>query len=317
MTTVQGLTRDQVVEAVLFELLQAKDPPEKAYEIAERAADRLGLRGETEPFSERAARLRETDQLPAGVLERVFEQVTDMPGVDMMHAVDLYDLQAEQDYVYPGGKRKVRKRPRSGDGRLVPVERQARDITGVVLHQTAVPFGVSKRQVAAADGDRRLALARRGLDVACHAIAFRDGLVVRTHPLEVHVNHGNGLNSRSLGLEVDGRYPGLDDKPETVPREDLATTWGGDPTELTYRTIAAARVALRDLVVRGRELGMPIEYLWAHRQSSATRRSDPGQGLWESVALWAVATLDLKLQPDLVVGDGRAIPLAWGGGARY
>lgn len=214
-----------------------------------------------------------------------------------------YDLRAQQSHA----ARKTRVR----NGRTV--RRKPETITGIVLHQTAVNFGVSERQVKAAGGDEDFALARRGPGVACHAIAFRRGFFVATHPLEHYVHHGNGLNATTLGLEVDGRYSGLADDPATLPREDIRTTWGGtEPTALTEETLVAARAALRWLVETGRAEGMPIEVIYAHRQSSATRRSDPGELLWRELVLgFAVPELGLRTEPALVVGSGRPVPRAW------
>jgi len=221
----------------------------------------------------------------------------------------VYDLRAERVAVRP--------KVRMVGGR--PFVRLPQAIEGVVLHQTAVRFGVSAAQLRAAGGDRALALARRGLGVACHAAAFMgapDGshppLVVGAAPLRWHVNHGNGANASSLGLEVDGLYAGVEGDPRTV--------WGGKPpTPHHESTIDVARAALRWLVEEGRAEGMPIRYLWAHRQSSATRRSDPGEWLWREVAGWARDELGLEWQPERVWGDGRPLPAAWGvpGGARY
>lgn len=184
-----------------------------------------------------------------------------------------------------------------------PVIRDPADVTTVVLHQTAVPFGVAPYQIKAAGGDPALALARRGLNVACHAIAFRAGFYACVAPLRWYVQHGNKYNARSLGLEVDGRYAGIEGDPRTV--------WGGEPTELTTATIDAARCALRWLVETGRAEGMPITQIRAHRQSSATRRSDPGQALWMHVALWGRDELGLETACAEVLGDGRPVPVAW------
>lgn len=193
-----------------------------------------------------------------------------------------------------------------------PVVRDPAIVTGVCLHQTAVEYGVSAAQLRAAGGDRRLALARRALNVACHAMAFRDGFFVAAAPLRWHVNHGNGLNATTLGLEIDGRYPGRPDDPRTTPRrEDLESTWGGEPSEITPALIAAARSALRWLVETGRAEGMPIEWIWAHRQSSATRRGDPGWELWGEVGEWGAAELGLRVDYARTVGSGRPIPVEW------
>jgi len=91
-----------------------------------------------------------------------------------------------------------------------------------------------------------------------------------------------------------------------------ATTWGGEPQEVTGEIVVAGRAAIAWLVREGRKLGCPIEFVWAHRQSSASRQSDPGEELWRRIVLdWAVPVLGLKTQPGRVWGDGRPIPVEW------
>lgn len=275
------VSRDQLEEAFEAELAEwkGKIPRDEV--------------GRARFLAELADRLRLVD--PARV---------DPPGLSFVPR--FYDLRAEQDFAYPGGKKKARIR------RGQPVRRDPKKVDGIVIHQTAVEFGVSAGQVRRSGGDRELALARRGLDVACHAIAFRSGIYVAGHDLEIHVNHGNALNATTLGLEIDGRYPGLEDDPDTVAREDISTTWGGKPTELVERTIATGRAALRYLVDEGRALGMPIRKIYAHRQSSLTRRSDPGQGIWREVVLdFGVPELGLTVYPSVIVRQGYKIPAIW------
>lgn len=221
-----------------------------------------------------------------------------------------YDLRNERIAIAP----KVRVR-RGG-----PVWRDPERVDSIVLHQTAAVFGVSPAQIRRSAGDRDLALARRALGVACHAMAFRPGFFVAATPLRWHVNHGNGFNPRSLGLEVDGLFSGLLDDPTTIPRrEDVATTMGHrEPSIITAQIADAMAAAIRWLVEAGRAEGMPIKYLFAHRQSSATRRSDPGQGLW-ALALPIAAELGLETLPDLTLEmtgknkgrRGYPIPRAW------
>lgn len=185
----------------------------------------------------------------------------------------------------------------------VVVERNPAMVTGITIHQTAVRYGVKDYQVQAAGGDTRLALARRSLDVACHVMAFRDGFVAWPNPLRWYVHHGNGLNATELGLEIDGNYPGLVG----------GTTWNGQPASpVTDEVVQAARAALALMVREGRREGMPIRFLHAHRQSSSSRRSDPGEELWRRVVLeYAVPVLGLITEPDKVLGDGRPIPRQW------
>lgn len=183
------------------------------------------------------------------------------------------------------------------------VRRAVSAVTGVTIHQTAVKFSVTKAQIERAGGDRRLALAKRALGVACHAMSFHDGFFVAAAPLDWYIYHGNGFNAFELGLEIDGLYSGLEG----------GRTWSGDPaTEITNESIAAAREALRWLVESGREMGMPIEWIHAHRQSSADRRSDPGETLWREVVLdYAKPVLKLKTRPADVLRDGRPVPVEW------
>jgi len=185
----------------------------------------------------------------------------------------------------------------------VIVMRDPKTITGIVVHQTACTFGPSD------DADRRH---RRAQRIPAHATAFRDGTFVTPCDLPAYAQHGHRLNGRSLGLEIEGRYSGEVDDPATAPREDLGSTWGGPPDVVTDLVVECARVALKWLVDEGRRLGCPIKFVWAHRQSSATRRSDPGAELWRRVVLlYAIPALGLEAQPGLVVGDGRPIPRSW------
>ena len=273
------ISRSDLVDAIFGVGIRLDDPPVKLAEFAERVADCFRL--ETSP-----------------------------PGAAFASKVKVYDLISEQDYKYPNGKRKAR----MVGGKVV--KRDPATVTHICLHQTAVEFGASDRQVRLSDGDRELALARRFLDVACHAAACRSGFFVKTHPLEDLLNHANGFNDYSVGLEIDGRYPGLEDDPTTAAREDLRTTWGGKPSKLTDQTVEAAREAVRYFVVEGRKLGMPMTHIVAHRQSSPSRRSDPGQGIWQSVVVdFACPELGLTVDLDKTLsgrdGAGLPIPKQW------
>ncbi|MEQ8461744.1 MAG: N-acetylmuramoyl-L-alanine amidase [Sandaracinaceae bacterium] len=264
--------RDAVCDAVYIEALKRGLSEREAHAAAEDVADRLRLPGQCDAPPE------------AG----------------------FYDLRDEQDYWYPGGRRKTLIR-----GNQV-VMRAPEEVTTIVVHQTAAEYGVSRRAVEFAGGDVELARARRALDVACHAMAFRAGYFVAAHPLRTYVQHAGRFNGYSLGLEVEGRYPGLLDDPDTLPREDLLTTWGGSPSELTEETLIAAQAALTWLVDEGRREGMPIRYVVAHRQSSDNRRSDPGEEIWRRLVLeYAVDELGLEAQRESPWREGRPIPTEW------
>lgn len=205
-----------------------------------------------------------------------------------------YDLRSEQ--TNPPNIEPPKHRIVSGRVAL----RLLKNITGVVLHQTATPYGVTDAAVDLAGGNRELALARRSLRVACHAMAFRDGFFTLPCPLTWYVYHGNGFNATTLGIEIEGKYAGEESK-----KAD------GDQ-ELDAVVIESARAALKYLVEEARTLGAPVRFIYAHRQSSETRRADPGEAIWKSVAVeYGSEVLGLERRPELVMGGGRQLPSSW------
>tara|TARA_R100000808_G_scaffold18489_1_gene40500 strand:+ start:3703 stop:4386 length:684 start_codon:yes stop_codon:yes gene_type:complete len=206
-----------------------------------------------------------------------------------------------------------RARSRVAGGRTVL--RDPRDVDGITLHQTAVVFGAraSHKKRAAAEGAPELAPAYRvAEDVPAHAVAL-DGVVVLGAPLRQYLYHANALNRSTLGLEIEGRYPGLVDDPNTVADEAKRTMWGdvSKQTELTGARVAAAAEALRLLVSLGQAEGMRIRYVYAHRQASGSRRSDPGAALWRALRpVWL--SLGLVERPTWTRDDGRPLPAGWG-----
>lgn len=192
------------------------------------------------------------------------------------------------------------------------VIRDPRKVTGVTLHQTACLFGKAPDQP-----DRF----HRALNVHAHVTAFgREQVVAVAYPLLAYVYHGNGFNSEDVGLETEGRFPGLLDDPATVEREDLLSSWGGKADPVSAADVETVCFALRWIVGELRALGATPRYLHAHRQSSGTRRSDPGQGLWTPVVNFARKELGLVTQNErtLIAHDkqgrpspGRPIPKQW------
>lgn len=253
-------------------------------------------------------------EVPAELLERVWAKEPEVePTVTPtceglvcaeLRAARLYDLRAERVASAP----KVRVR----SGR--PVVRDLSDVDTLCLHQTATEYSVSPAQLRAAGGDRALALATRALGIACHAAVFpghaaHPPLVVAASPLAWHVNHGNGLNPKSLGAELAGRFEGVEGDARTLWCPKGRGTC--EPTEVTDEMIAAWLEGLRWLIETARAEGCPLRYLAGHRQSSSTRRSDPGELIWEHVALPIAAEHDLEIRAAQVWGSGRPIPSAW------
>ena len=233
------------------------------------------------------------------------KRLTPVPPAPVPPDVDnarIYDLVREQEAGSPKTRRVA--------GRTVM--RDMHTIDTLVVHQTAVPFGVADYQIHAAHGDRSLAKARRALNVAAHATAFVEGFAALGHDVRAYVNHAGPVNAWTVGLEIEGRYPGLMDDPTTVPDEADATTWGGPPMVLTAKTVAAACAAAACLCANVERAGGKLTTVLAHRQSEATRRADPGEQIWKEVVLgYIVPVLGLKVRSGATYGDGRPIPFQW------
>ncbi len=216
-----------------------------------------------------------------------------IPSGRILHVVDITAMQPNPPRYNPPHHRIVPGAQRSGDRVM---ERPVHQIDGIVLHQTACPYGVTAEQVKAAGGDRVQAKHRRALDVAAHMTAFDTGYAVLAHPLTWYVYHANAFCARSIGIEVEGRYPGMQ---------------GGSPNLMFNEILQAARDGIEYIVEHGREMGMPLKYIWAHRQSSMTRQDDPGEELWRRIVLeFAVPTLGLVMQPTYTCG-GLPLPVEW------
>lgn len=209
---------------------------------------------------------------------------------DPVSAIKFYDLTKEQAYPIPKSK--------ISGGKTVM--REPKKITGITIHQTGISYSVNDKQLSDSGGDKDLAKARRFLNIPAHACVSHDGFWVVHSPLEAYLNHANTLNSSTLGIEIEGRYAGIE---KNKTKEDRF---------LDSKTIEAAKEALKYLVVEGRKKGMPIEYIYAHRQSSNTRRADPGEAIWKEIVIkYAVDVLGLKTDCGYRTGSGTFIPLDW------
>ncbi|MEM7151548.1 MAG: N-acetylmuramoyl-L-alanine amidase [Myxococcota bacterium] len=212
---------------------------------------------------------------------------------DALDAVKIYDLRSEQKDPHRDSKQRNGKTSR----------RDVSKIDSIVIHQTGVKFGAAQYQIDAAGGDRELALARRSLTVACHVMAFHDGFVAWPTELSWYIYHANKLNGGSLGIEIDGNYPGL---------VGGQTNNGKEATEVTDAVVTAAQRGVKLLYEEGKKLGCPIQYIFAHRQSSGSRRADPGEALWRRVVLdYAIPVLGLEPRRDFTIDKGRTVPKDW------
>lgn len=151
-------------------------------------------------------------------------------------------------------------------GQVAPRTRSHSEVERVVLHQTAVEFGVSRRQLEAAGGDRTAARRQRFRRVPYHYLLTLDGELLKLHPLDAWTYHARGAPNRtSIGVCCEGLFPRFerDRKPKpkhTMPRPE----W-------------AAQLALVELDV-ARILGRKVP-LVTHAQCSRVKRADPGEAV--------------------------------------
>lgn len=238
----------------------------------------------------------------------------------LLPVLDLTHLQHDPPAPRADGKQTHRLRavkdPKIGWVKRVHV-RAPDEIKSLCIHQTACVFGARKPDIAQ-HGEAR-ARHMRALGVAAHLVAFRDGQAVLANPLLWFVHHGNTFNATSVGIEIEGIYPGLMDDPSTLPNEARLTAparWE-DVTPFTQDTLRAAQAAVEYALGQLNLLGARVEYVDAHRQSSMTRRADPGEEPWRKLVLeWLVPRFGLRVRPAYVVG-GRPLPDAWGGAGPY
>lgn len=172
-------------------------------------------------------------------------------------------------------------------------ERPWTKITGICLHQTACVLGENPE---------------RWDSVGCHIGVTRAGYVIRLHDFDRLIVHGNGWNSQCVGIEIDGTYEGIEG--------DERTLWKGDSRvhaqRPTAEAIEATQQVIRSICDEVSANGGKIKALVAHRQASASRRSDPGSGIWKSIALPMMKELKLTDGgPGFKIGDGLPIPESW------
>ena len=162
--------------------------------------------------------------------------------------------------------------------------------TGICLHQTACLLGERPE---------------RWDSVGAHIGITRGGKVIWLHDFDRLVWHGNGWNQTTIGIEIDGLYAGVEGDASTV-WNDPRTPHREQGMALTAEAVAAARDVIRWIC----QTTPSIKTIVAHRQSSGTRRSDPGQAIWQRVAIPARDELGLTT-PTLTLGTGQRIPEAW------
>jgi peptidoglycan hydrolase-like protein with peptidoglycan-binding domain len=179
--------------------------------------------------------------------------------------------------------------------------RKLKDIKGVVLHQTATVLGENPK---------------RWHGVACHIGITREGKIIWINDFDKIVWHGDGFNRGTIGIEIDGHFAGLESFNEETGKwvPDLSTYWrpkgsNRQPLSITDVQVEAVKQVVRWIHRVIKEGGGKLEFLLAHRQSSGSRRSDPGQKPWRLIALPLMEELNLTDGgPDYFILDRHGKP---------
>lgn len=169
-------------------------------------------------------------------------------------------------------------------------------VTGITLHQTAAVMRTPKRF----------------LSVPVHGATLPDGSCVLLHDPTALMWHGNGFNSRDIGIEVSCQAAGVEGVSNTLWRP--ASKPDLEATEATDEQLEATRHLVRHYVDLVAANGGRIQYIHAHRQATSQRVSDPGSRIWLAVGEWAREELGLEVgPPDFCIGTGKPLPDAWTG----
>jgi len=155
-------------------------------------------------------------------------------------------------------------------------KRRISDITGITLHQTATLLGERPR-----------------LKLGIHYVITRSGAIHYINDHTLRVPQAQHLfNRHDVGIELDGYYSGIGVNPryfwKPKSRPDRK------PMEPTPELIESARDTLRFICEDVERQGGEIKYIHAHRQTSRSRTSDPGELLWKSIGIWAQEQLGLS-----------------------
>ena len=139
-------------------------------------------------------------------------------------------------------------------------------------------------------------------------IEIEDATAYLMHDLDKYTWHGGNINARSIGIGVEGYYAGIEG--------DLSTFWtpeGHDdrvPRQFHIGLAVALIMSVKETIDMVAANGGEIKYIGAHRQSSMSRRSDPGSAIWK-VAMLCMD--EFGLTEAATLESGRPIPEAWDG----
>jgi hypothetical protein len=173
-------------------------------------------------------------------------------------------------------------------------------LLGVTLHRTACRLGEDEsRWHNELDPSQTL---------DAHIGVTMGGQVFMLQPFELGIWHGNGLSLTTVGIEFDGNPAGFF-HPNGKP---YFWVQGGGPDPVTDAMLAASSELFDAIQAGFEDLGVPWLGVYAHRQSSRSRESDPGVEVWQKIGVpWRERLSCDPTQIEWHTGDGQAIPREW------
>jgi len=130
----------------------------------------------------------------------------------------------------------------------------------------------------------------------------RNGLIVFVNDPTDFIWHAQHGSKRSIGIEINGFFPGTYDDFSEVPAE----------RRLTKAQIQAAPRLFDLLQMLFRVNDAIWEFVYLHRQFKDTRRGDPGKEIYETFALpWMEKLGVTDGGPDFKSGSGKPVPKDW------
>lgn len=234
-----------------------------------------------------------------GALHR--DHSTDPTDFELQQLATMFLLHDENSKIRIDNDRLVRLDPKFG-GKHVRGKRHFAQIDSIVLHQTGCVFKYPSGSCAIWH------------NVPIHVGVPRSrnelGKFIKVNELQDLLWHAQGLSRRSIGIEIEGNFPGL--------AGNRKTWWskGGGPHKLLPEQVEAARAAI-DWIIESVNAASPepIKYIFAHRQASINRIADPGEEIWKTVGLWAIEKYNLWTGDTKTwsTGNGYSLPDEWTG----
>jgi hypothetical protein len=142
--------------------------------------------------------------------------------------------------------------------------------------------------------------------VNAHIGLTKEGRVILINEPEDFIWHAQGLSKTTIGIEIEGNYPGI------IGKENTLWKPGGGPDILTDETWEGAAFIYGYLKEWFDTRGIKWQHIFAHRQSYKNRTADPGQEIWQKIAMpWMVMSGATDGGELFKIGTGKPIPSQW------